>query len=97
MRLKSSCWAPDREDLVYRFRTCAAAVGFDSLELRVPGAMRGVRAGEPLMIVVAPGRNGYWRWARAVSGAKAGVRARVWRIGTGRLGCRIGSVTGRTL
>jgi len=50
---------PDREDLVYRFRTRAAAVGFDSPELRVPGAMRGVRAGEPLMVVVTPERNGY--------------------------------------
>jgi VanZ family protein len=50
---------PDREDLVYRFRTRAAAVGFDSPELRVSGAMRGIRAGEPLVIVVAPERNGY--------------------------------------
>ncbi len=50
---------PDREDLVYRFRTRAAAAGFDSPELRVPGAMRGVRTGEPLMVVVRPERNGY--------------------------------------
>ena len=45
---------PDRAELVYRFRTRAAAVGFDSPEVRVPGAMRHVRAGDPLMIVVAP-------------------------------------------
>jgi VanZ family protein len=50
---------PDKEDLVYRFRTRAAAWGFDSPELRVPGAMRGIHAGEPLMVVVAPQRNGY--------------------------------------
>jgi VanZ family protein len=50
---------PDREDLVYRFRTRAAAVGFDSPELRVRGAMRGVRAGEPLMVVVRPEGNRY--------------------------------------
>lgn len=50
---------PDKEDLVYRFRTRAAAVGFDSPALRVLGAMRDVRAGEPLVVVVAPVRNGY--------------------------------------
>lgn len=50
---------PERENLVYRFRTRAAAVGFDSPELRVPGAMRSVHTGEPLMVVVTPERNGY--------------------------------------
>jgi hypothetical protein len=50
---------PDKDDLVYRFRTRAVAWGFDSPELRVPGAMRGIHAGEPLMVVVAPQRNGY--------------------------------------
>lgn len=49
----------DREDLVYRFRTRGAIVGFDSPELRVLGAMRGVRSGEPLMVVISPDRNGY--------------------------------------
>jgi hypothetical protein len=49
----------DWEDLVYRFRTRAAAVGLDSPDLRVPGALRGIRAKEPLMLIVAPERNGY--------------------------------------
>ena len=49
----------DWDDLVYRFRTRAASAGLDSPELRVPGALRGVRAGDPLTVVVRPERNGY--------------------------------------
>ena len=49
----------DRNDLVYRFRTRAAAWGLDSPELRVPGAMQSVHPEDPLMVVVRPERRGY--------------------------------------
>jgi hypothetical protein len=49
----------DRDDLVYRFRTWAAALGFDSPELRVPGAVRGLRPGHSFKVTVVPQRVGY--------------------------------------
>jgi hypothetical protein len=59
---------PDKEDLVYRFRTRASAVGFASPELRVLGAMRGIRSGELFTIVVEREGSGY---CIGVNGTKA--------------------------
>jgi VanZ family protein len=42
----------DRTDLVYRFRTRAAVLGFDSPELRVPGTLSGIRPGDLLVVTV---------------------------------------------
>lgn len=49
----------DGDDLVYRFRTRGMSLGLDSPELRVPGALGAVAAGDPLAVVVKPDRNGY--------------------------------------
>jgi hypothetical protein len=48
----------DGEDVVYRVRTRAVAVGLDSPELRVRGALHDVRPGDGLRIVVRPARAG---------------------------------------
>jgi len=49
----------DRSDLVFRYRTWAAALGLDSPEVRVPGAARRLRTGDPFTVTVAPQRRGY--------------------------------------
>jgi hypothetical protein len=47
------------DDLVYRFRTWAAALGLDNPELRLGGAVGAVRPGDALTITVAPRRIGH--------------------------------------
>ena len=49
----------DKEDLVYRFRTRAAALGLDSPDLRLEGVLRGIHPGTPMMVVVSPQGAGY--------------------------------------
>jgi VanZ family protein len=43
---------PDRDDLVYRFRTRAETLALDSPDMRARGALRGIRQGDPLEVVV---------------------------------------------
>ena len=45
--------------LLIVFATLSPAQWTDNPELRVSGAMRGVREGDPLIVVVTPERNGY--------------------------------------
>jgi VanZ family protein len=56
--------ASDGPDAVFRFRTRAAALGFDHPELRYRGALRDVSPGAPLRIEV---RRGAPRWCIAVN------------------------------
>jgi hypothetical protein len=44
---------PDGDDLVYRFRTRAAALGLDSPDLRFKNAMHGLSSEQPLMVEIA--------------------------------------------
>lgn len=44
---------PDREDLVYRFRSRAIALRLDSPDLRVRGLLRGTEPGDSLNVVVS--------------------------------------------
>jgi hypothetical protein len=46
-------------DLVYRFRTRAASLGFDSPDLRVVGGLRDLRPGDPLTVGIKSSRHGY--------------------------------------
>jgi hypothetical protein len=43
----------DREDAVFRYRTLGTALRLDQPDLRFPGALRGVRAGEPLRLALS--------------------------------------------
>jgi len=49
----------DGDALVYRFRTLGMSLGLDSPELRVPGALANVGAGDAFAVVVKPDRHGY--------------------------------------
>ena len=44
---------PDRDDLVYRFRTRAEGLRLDSPEVRAHGLLRGLRPGDSLRVVVS--------------------------------------------
>jgi hypothetical protein len=44
---------PDRDDLVFRYRMRATAVGFDQPDLRLRGALRALQAGDTIVIRVA--------------------------------------------
>lgn len=46
--------AADGSDLIYRFRTRAYALGLDSPDLRVHGALEGIEPGAPLAVRVTP-------------------------------------------
>jgi hypothetical protein len=43
---------PDRETLVYRYRTRGTALRLDQPDLRAPGALNGVRSGDTLLVEV---------------------------------------------
>jgi hypothetical protein len=43
---------PDRDDLVYRFRSRSRLLGLETARLRLPGALRGVDPGDPLELRV---------------------------------------------
>jgi VanZ family protein len=43
----------DRTDLIYRFRTRAAALGLDTPELRAAGVVRSIPPGDPFVVTVA--------------------------------------------
>jgi hypothetical protein len=45
---------PDRDALVYRYRARSVAARLDQPDLRFPGALRGVHAGDPLVVEVMP-------------------------------------------
>jgi VanZ family protein len=49
----------DGDDIVYRFRTRAAALGFDSPSLRAPDALRGVGAGDRLTVTIRLAGKGH--------------------------------------
>ena len=50
---------PDRDDLVFRFRTRAVAARLDEPDLRAVGAMRGVARGDSLEVAVRGDGRGY--------------------------------------
>ncbi len=50
---------PDRNDLVFRYRTRAAAAGLEQPVLRSEGALRGLASGDSLDVEVRPDGHGY--------------------------------------
>jgi VanZ family protein len=50
---------PDRDDLVFRYRTLAATVGLDEPDVRATGVMRTVVAGDSLRVAVRADGRGY--------------------------------------
>lgn len=57
----------DGEDAVYRYRTRGTALKTDQPDLRFPGALRGVRPGDPLRMSVERGEGG---WCIEVNAAR---------------------------
>lgn len=49
---------PDHHDLVYRYRTGGAFLGFDQPSVRLRGALRGVRPGDSLQVTISSPKRG---------------------------------------
>ncbi len=72
---------PDREDLVFRYRTRSTAWRFEQPDLRVSGALAGVRSGDTLHVTVWRDSAGYCLARNAFLACRLGFTAgRGWSL-----------------
>jgi hypothetical protein len=72
---------PDRQDLVFRYRTRSTAWRLEQPDLRVPGALAAVQPGDTLRIAVWPDPSGYCLLHNGVRACRLGFTAgRGWSL-----------------